>query len=259
MFIKYPRTPHLEGSRLQPGDTANDQIPISSLSGGEFVWEEKIDGANSGVSALTDVSIQLQSRGHVLLGGAREAQFNLFKQWATALTDDFYLVLGDRYTMYGEWCYAKHSVFYDKLPHYFLEFDIYDRKDNYWLDTNSRHTLLKDLPVVSVPVVHRGPVKDKKGIEALIKPSLFKSENWVTNLRLQAERHGIDSDQAVKETEKSNLSEGLYLKHEQNGKVIGRYKYVRFDFVQTILDSGTHWADRPILPNMLADGVNIFR
>jgi len=259
MFIKYPRTPHLEGSRLQPGDTANDQIPISSLSGGEFVWEEKIDGANSGVSARTDVSIQLQSRGHVLLGGAREAQFNLFKQWATSLTDDFYLVLGDRYTMYGEWCYAKHSVFYDKLPHYFLEFDIYDRKDNYWLDTNSRHTLLKDLPVVSVPVVHRGPVKDKKGIEALIKPSLFKSENWVANLRLQAERHGIDSDQAVKETEKSNLSEGLYLKHEQNGKVIGRYKYVRFDFVQTILDSGTHWADRPILPNMLADGVNIFR
>ena len=259
MFLKYPRTPHLEGSRLQLGDTAADQVPVSSLVAGELVWEEKVDGANSGISVTEDVSIQLQSRGHILLGGAREAQFNLFKQWATALTDDFYLVLGDRYTMYGEWCYAKHSVFYDKLPHYFLEFDIYDRVDNYWLDTDSRHTLIRDLPVVSVPVVYRGMVKNKKGIESLIKPSLFKSENWLANLRLQAERHGLDPAQAVKDTEQSNLSEGLYIKHEKDGEVIGRYKYVRYNFVQTILDSGTHWSDRPILPNMLDKHVTIFK
>ena len=28
---------------------------------------------------------------------------------------------------YGEWLYAKHSVHYRKLPHYFFEFDIYDK------------------------------------------------------------------------------------------------------------------------------------
>lgn len=258
MFMKYPRTPHLEGSRLQPGDIADDQVAVSSLSEGELVWEEKVDGANTGISIVEPISIQLQSRGHILLGGAREAQFNLFKQWGTSLTEDFYLVLGDRYTMYGEWCYAKHSVFYDRLPHYFLEFDVYDRKEDYWLDTDSRHSLLKDLPIVSVPVVHRGMVKGKKGIESLIKPSLFKSDKWIDNLRLQAERHGLDPEQAIKDTEKSQLSEGLYIKQEKDGKVIGRYKYVRYDFVQTIIESGTHWADRPILPNMLDENVNLF-
>ena len=258
MFIKYPRTPHLEGSRLQPGDSDADQISVNSITEGDLVWEEKVDGSNTGVSCTESMSVQLQSRGHVLLGGAREAQFNLFKRWATALTDDLYIVLGDRYIMYGEWCYAKHSVFYDKLPHYFMEFDIYDKKDNFWLDTDSRHMLLKDLPIVSVPVVYRGKADGKKGIEKLIKPSLYKSPDWKANLRLQAERHGISPDQATKETEKSDLAEGLYIKQEKDGKVIGRYKYVRYDFVQTIIDGGTHWAERPILPNMLADGINIF-
>src|SRR5205807_2014548 len=32
--------------------------------------------------------------------------------------------LTDRYILYGEWLYAKHTVFYTDLPHYFLEFDI---------------------------------------------------------------------------------------------------------------------------------------
>lgn len=258
MFIKYPRTPHLEGSRLQPGDTGSDQVPVSSLDDGVLVWEEKVDGANTGISFTAAGDIQLQSRGHVLSGGSREGQFSLFKQWANAIADDMYIILGDQYIMYGEWCYAKHSVFYDMLPHYFLEFDIYDKINNFWLDTESRHSLLKDLPIVSVPVVHKGNIKNNKEIAKLIKPSLFKSADWKENLRIQAERHNIDPDQAVKETEKSHLSEGLYIKQEKDGKVIGRYKYVRYDFVQTILDSGTHWADRPILPNLLEAGKNIF-
>lgn len=29
-------------------------------------------------------------------------------------------VLGNRHILYGEWLYAKHSVYYDNLPHYFL-------------------------------------------------------------------------------------------------------------------------------------------
>ena len=44
--------------------------------------------------------------------------------------------------MYGEWLYAKHSIYYDKLPHYFLEFDIFDREQKIFLDTETRHNLL---------------------------------------------------------------------------------------------------------------------
>lgn len=257
MFLKYPRTPHLYGSRLQQGDSGHDQVRIEDIRGGELVWEEKLDGANSAIS-FTANGMQLQSRGHVLTGGAREAQFNLFKKWATAVSDDLYCILGDRYIMYGEWCFAKHTVFYDNLEHYFYEFDIYDKQENVWLDTETRHAMLADCPVVSVPVIHRGHLQNVKDVRNLIKNSAYKTSNWKDSLIKQAISHGIDPEQVVKETEKSDLAEGLYLKHEQDGVVIARYKFVRPDFHQTILDSGSHWSTRKILPNMLKSGIDIF-
>ena len=47
---KYPRTPHIEGSRLQPGDEDLSQIPFSAIAGKNLVIEEKCDGANSAIS-----------------------------------------------------------------------------------------------------------------------------------------------------------------------------------------------------------------
>ena len=46
---KYPRTPHLQGSRLQPGDEDLDQVPFAELRGRFVVVEEKLDGANCGI------------------------------------------------------------------------------------------------------------------------------------------------------------------------------------------------------------------
>ena len=46
-IIKYPRTHHLEGSRLQAGDEDLSQIPFSEILGCYIVIEEKIDGANT--------------------------------------------------------------------------------------------------------------------------------------------------------------------------------------------------------------------
>ena len=51
---KYPRTQHLTGSRLQPGDEDLAQIPFAELQGKFVVVEEKYDGANAGVSFTND-------------------------------------------------------------------------------------------------------------------------------------------------------------------------------------------------------------
>lgn len=87
---KYPRTPHLEGSRLQPGDEDLRQVPFSSIAGRHLVVEEKIDGANSGISFDENGNLLLQSRGHYLTGGYRERHYNLMKQWATIQKDALY-------------------------------------------------------------------------------------------------------------------------------------------------------------------------
>jgi len=63
---------------------------------------------------------------------------------------------------------------------------------------------------------------------------------------------------AETETDRSDLAEGLYIKWEQDGKVVERYKWVRRDFLNAILDSGSHWRDRPLIVNGLRDDVDIF-
>ncbi|GLS18931.1 DNA ligase III [Labrys miyagiensis] len=257
-FIKYPRTPHLVGSRLQPGDDTSGQVRLDQIAGGHLVFEEKIDGANAAISFDNAGRLTLQSRGHVLAGGAREAQFNLFKAWAQTHEAAFRIALGQRFVMFGEWCFAKHTVFYDRLPHYFHEFDIYDREREIFLSTPRRHALLAGLPVVSVPVVHEGTLPKLTSLRSLIGPSLYKSAGWRQRLREVAAGEGMEVERIVRETEDSDLAEGLYLKHEDEESVIGRYKFVRADFHQAIFDSGSHWQDRPILPNQLAEGVDLF-
>lgn len=62
----------------------------------------------------------------------------------------------------------------------------------------------------------------------------------------------------LKETDSSNLMEGLYLKVEEDGIVQERYKYIRKSFLQTVFDSESHWMDRPLLPNRLKPGTTLF-
>lgn len=258
-LLKYPRTPHLEGSRLQAGDTASDQTPLKVLAGQHVVIEEKLDGANTGLSFTGSGELLLQSRGHYLVGGGSERQFNLLKLWARAHEEALLQVLEDRYVMYGEWTYAKHSVWYDQMPHYFHEFDLWDRQTEQFLSTHQRHELLQSVPVLPVPVLYEGLMPTRPAdLRQLISRSLGKSEAWKVNFETAVTRERLPLDLCWRQTDKSDQSEGLYLKVEDDHHVLARYKFVRPDFVQTILDSGSHHAARPILPNSLASGVDIY-
>lgn len=254
-IIKYPRTQHLQGSRLGPGDEDLSQIPFSEILGKHIVIEEKIDGANSAISFDGNGNLLLQSRGHYLTGGPRERHYNLLKRWANANQDIFFDVLGARYIMYGEWMYAKHTVFYDALPSYFMEFDIFDRENGVFLDTPSRKKLTEQMGIVSsVPVLSSGKFASKEEILSFIGTSNFISENHIENLRALAGQHGLDIERQVRETDPSRLMEGLYIKVEENGTVVQRLKYVRKSFIQAVCESGSHWQSRPIIPNLLKDG-----
>ncbi len=250
-IIKYPRTPHIQGSRLQPGDEDLSQIPFSVIKNKYIVIEEKVDGANSAISFGDDNELLLQSRGHYLTGGYRERHYNLFKTWANFHKEELFKLLGHRYIMYGEWLYAKHSVYYDKLPHYFLEFDIYDKTSNTFLDTNSRHKMLEGTCIKSVPVLSSGVYHSMDDILKYLGNSNYISENHIENLKAEAIKLGLDSERQIRETDNSMLMEGLYIKLEENGSVVDRMKYVRYSFLQTVELSETHWLDRPIIPNGL--------
>lgn len=255
---KYPRTHHLEGSRRQPGDEDLDDVPYTAVSGRPLVVEEKLDGANAAFSFNPGGELLLQSRGHYLAGGHRERHFALFKTWAAVHQQAFWERLGDRYVVYGEWLYAKHTVFYDRLPHYFLEFDVLELASGEFLSTPRRRTLLEGLPLCSAPVLYEGPAPTLKALWGMIRPSLFKSSQWRESLREEAVKLGLDAVRAAQETDSEDLSEGLYLKVEDQGVVQARYKLVRPSFLTAVQDSGSHWLSRPILPNLLAEGAELY-
>ena len=213
-IIKYPSTRHVEGSRHQKGDSPEDK-PLAELEGKYLVQEEKIDGANSGLSFSKSGVLRLQSRGHYLTGGGRERHFSLFKTWANTHSAAFHKALGSRFIMYGEWAYAKHTCYYNALPAYFLEFDVYDTERQVFLSTSARRELLFGLPIVPVPVLKKGIFKRGDSISDQVKPTLYCDENSHEHLMEDARASGSRIDMVVSQSDLSELAEGIYIKVEE--------------------------------------------
>jgi hypothetical protein len=252
-IVKYPRTPHLSGSKLQEGDEDLAQIPFSQIAGKVLVVEEKVDGANAAISFSEDGKLLLQSRGHFLTGGFRERHYDLFKVFAAEHQAKLYDLLGKRYILYGEWLYAKHKVYYDALPAYFLEFDIFDREQGVFLDTPTRQKMLQGAPVQSAPVLKIGRFKTQKELLFLLGKSLYVTEQREENLRLELAARGIPAEEVLAETDLSGLAEGLYIKVEENGQVINRLKFVRYGYTQVKPNEEKNWLAKPIIPNKLTE------
>jgi hypothetical protein len=243
---------------MQPGDEDMAFVGSSELTGRFIVVAEKLDGANSGVSFDRNGTLRLQSRGHFLDGGPREQQFALFKAWASAHERALWELLGDRYVVYGEWLYAKHTIFYDALTHYFQEFDILDTESGEFLSTERRRAMLAGAPVGSAPILWQGEAPSLDRLRALIIRSQFKTENWRERLREQAAARGQNVQRVERQTDDSDLAEGLYIKVEEAGRVVFRCKWIRASFLQAVEASGDHWMERPILPNALREGCRLF-
>ena len=238
-FVKYPRTPHLFGSKGTDDDKHLGQKESEAfVADASLIVEEKIDGTNVGIHFTVNGRMVLQCRGHEITEGMHP-QYDLFKQWTSVKRPLLEAMLGSRYILYGEWLFARHSVHYRKLLHYFFEFDIYDKDNGQFLDLAARLKRLAGTGLQTVPVVHRGRISADR-LTALIGPSAFDSEfdNPVTG-------------------ETDNLMEGLYLRTEANGHVTGRAKLVRPEFVEKVKQS-EHWQHQKMIPNLLADGTDIW-
>lgn len=256
---KYPRTPHLEGSGLQLGDEDVPVVGFAAIAGRHLVVEEKLDGANSAISFDSAGRLLLQSRGHYLTGGPREAQFVWLKSWASAHQAALRDLLGEHLIAFGEYTYGLHSVYYSELPHYWHIFDVLDRGTGIFWDTPRRLAWFADAPfVVHVPILHSGPIASLAALQSLVGPSPYIGQDHRDQLRALATSRGLDPARVLQQIDPSGLAEGLYIKVEEHGAVTARYKFVRSSFLQSVFDSDGHWMDRPLLPNRLRAGVELF-
>lgn len=246
---KYPRTLHLGQSA---GGRSKHCAPLSTLAGAQVVIEEKVDGSHAGLFFDLDGELNIFSRNSILSDIAENMEFRRLGQQANLAIDALWQVLEDRYVLYGEWTFLTHSLFYDSLPVYFLEDDVFDRERNAFLSTSKRQLLLAGLPVefsTSVAVVARGSADRLCASESALRERVALSHHRTDAWRMNLERQASPRTKSLLANE---LSEGLYIKHESDGVVKGRYKWIREDFVTGIETGGTHWRRERPLRNLLA-------
>jgi hypothetical protein len=129
-------------------------------------------------------------------------------------------VLGQSLILFGEWCYAEHSVPYSSLPDWFLAFDIYDRRSARFWSRVRRDTLAREAGLAIVPLLAEGTFS-------------------LADLKMHLGRSRL-GEVAI---------EGIYLRWDENDWLVARAKVVRSGWV---MSSDEHWSARPLKTNRLA-------
>jgi len=163
MSKKYPRTFHLPWS---PGGTKDDRRmnDISGLLGVDVVITEKMDGSNV---CLTNENLFARSHS----GAPKHPSFNILKDIHSKICFMFPKDL----SIFGEWCYAVHSIRYE-LPTYLFIFGIRDDMYNYWLSWDAVNNCCKDIGILPVPELWRGTIKTREELE-FITNSLMNEQS----------------------------------------------------------------------------------
>lgn len=221
-FFKFPRTPHLF---IDPElDIRDDKVlsdqECESFLNNTILIEEKVDGANIGISLSESGDLLIQNRGNYILPGSHP-QFNRIWDWAYSRISLFNQHISNNFLIFGEWCYAKHSIQYTSLPDWFLGFDVYDLKKQGFLNTKLRNQILQKINIEIIPTIEIGNYS-KMDLEKLLASS--KSKFY------------------------SGPVEGIYLRCEDSVQLLKRAKLVKKDFIQEI---DVHWSKKEIISNKI--------
>ncbi|KAI6656485.1 DNA ligase III [Oopsacas minuta] len=175
---KFPRTKHLfaVGKGVSRDDLLMDKgeenlfytdpkTPDSRV----VSIEEKIDGANLGISIAKDYRLLCQNRSHYVTSVTHK-QFSPLDSWVQDHSAELFEILEpERHILFGEWVYAKHSIHYNQLPSYFIAFDLYDRKERRFYSRRERNKVLNQTTIPCVPLIQEQPLANQKDILNLLK------------------------------------------------------------------------------------------
>jgi ATP-dependent RNA circularization protein (DNA/RNA ligase family) len=222
--FKFPTTPHLVKSsnvRIRDDKVMTIQERDSFLMR-EILVEEKIDGANLGISFGEKGELLLQNRGAFLQLPAY-GQWKKLDEWLRIRENRLHDVLGSSFVLFGEWCYAQHSIYYNRLPDWFLAFDVFDKTNGKFLSSQRRDYVVQTLALSAVPKLSYG------------RFTLLDLESLCGRSRLG------DCE-----------AEGIYMRSEDEDWLVMRAKLVRPTFIQTI---EKHWSRSNLKRNRLTTEV----
>jgi len=222
-FFRFSHTPHLIW--LGKGAPRDDKV-LSPENARAFldhpvVVEEKLDGSNLGFSLDPTGTLRVQHR-----GGYLEApfvgQFTRLGEWLKRYREPLAASLGDRLILFGEWCAARHSLDYSRLPGWFIGFDVYDRAEQRFWSTPQRNDWLSGVSIPAIKQIHSGHL------------TLGAVQNLVLETKSRYRDGGV---------------EGVILRREDAHWMQDRCKLVHPYFTQSI---GQHWSKKKFHWNQVA-------
>lgn len=219
-FFRFPSTPHLfsaAGAVLPRDDKRLSPEALQDLLSGEVVVEEKLDGANLGISIDSQGAVRVQNRGTYLVPPF-SGQFARLDQWLQQHEDQLFDTLSGNVELilFGEWCAARHSLDYACLPDWWLMFDVYDRGVGRFWSVSERNALARQLGVAVVPCLFQGRV----------------TPAWLEDFLAHCQSRYREGPM-----------EGLVVRRDDGSWLRAKAKLVRADFSQAIEE---HWRSRVI-------------
>jgi hypothetical protein len=211
-YYKYPRTFHLPWSE---GATSDDRIldNVDRFIGKKIVVTEKLDGESSSLYNDHLHARSLDSKDHPS------------RHWMKQFHGQIRADIPDGFRICGENLFAKHSIFYNSLPSYFLAFSVWnDKKALSWEETLEVCLLLN---IRTVPVLYEGIWNEEE-----IKKC------WTGKSNYGQEQEGY----VVR------LASSFYLDDFEKSVV----KFVRKNHVTT----SKHWMTEELIPNQLHNAEN---
>jgi len=214
---KYNRTMHFPWS---PGGTSDDKraTSVDGLLNRPIVITEKMDGSNTSLE-----STGCFARTHA--NAPTHPSFDRLKALHAMVKNS----IPGRIQIFGEWCYALHSIAYDALPEYFLTFGIRDLQPqgDFWYSWSDVEWIAQDLGLATVPVLYRGQVSSEEELKDLTEslayqPSVCGSTREGVVVRIEDKFLDKDFDTSI-------------------------MKWVRANHVQT----SEHWKNQEIVKNKL--------
>ena len=216
-FFRFPHTPHLAwlGETPPRDDKVLSRSEVDALLAGPVTVEEKLDGANLGVSMGVNGVLRFQNRGQYLVT-PYTGQFSRLAGWAAQHTQILEAVLTPGLILFGEWLAARHSISYTGLPDWFVAFDVHDAGEGGFWSGDRRDGLAGQLGLPTPPCLLRG------------RSSLPALRDVVTQ---GSSRFGAAA------------LEGLVVRRDGKRLNEARAKLVRPGFTQAI---GEHWRHRTL-------------
>jgi len=161
-------------NRIEPASPRNKQKYDIEVEGNHNYYAGAgllVSNSNTCVIRHKD-QIHLQRKGG-LVGKSEHAQFQFFWHWAMRMKWTELMSIPPGHWIYGELMRCVHTVFYNKLPDWFIVFDVYSQKKQKFLTRQQVEEFCQKHKLHCVPLIGEGHYGLKDLFDTIPKESAF--------------------------------------------------------------------------------------